>query len=211
MSLTDFILKRHEKSLPRSKRKFNLYRLAVANKDVGAAEEICMSFLKYIFTTKEVAIPYHTSEAFIAAIVTSYARPFIQNDSDLQLPRKWREFNNPQFQDIHERMLKLRSEIYAHSDASIHPMTIVPAGYLSPRLGRKVPRTSMELGSITVPPESVRDFYAVARNLRERLEKTVFDEIEELYGGMDLPACPFPLRLRKNMRADGTFEPDEGL
>lgn len=199
------ILLRHERSTPRSRRKFNLWRMAVANKDVGAAEEICMAFLKHIFTTTRETIPYHTSEAFIGAIVTAYARPFMDNDSDLKLPKKWRVFDTKQLQETHDHMIRLRGEVYAHSDASLHPMTILPAGYDSKRLGRKVPQTSMELGSQTAPPESVIGFLAVAKNLRVRLEKAVFDEIDELYGSMDLPARPFPVRFKKN------GEDDEGL
>lgn len=134
-----------------------------------------------------------------------YARPFMDNDSDLKLPKKWRVFGTQQLQDTHDHMIRLRGEVYAHSAASLHPMTILPAGYDSKRLGRKVPQTSMELGSQTVPPESVIGFLAVARNLRERLEKAVFDEIDDLYGGMDLPARPFPVRFKKG------DEPDEWL
>ena len=207
MSDTNFIvLERHIRSLPRSKRKFNLYRLAVANKDVGAAEEICIAFLKHIFTTQDAVIPYHTSEAFIGAIVTAYARPFMDNDSNLKLPKSWRKFSRPELQQAHDQMLDLRGKVFAHSDAGVHPMKIYPAGYYSEKLGRQIPRTSMDLGSITVPPQSVMGFHAVCKDLRQRLEKAVFDEIDELYGGMDLPACPFPVRFEKD---DG--EIDEGL
>jgi len=198
MSSKEFILlEKHEASLSRSKKKHYLYRLAVANKDVGAAEDICNAYIGIILGKPEgmEPMPYHVNEAFFLAIVTSYARPFQNNDSNLKLPKKWERFSTKQMQDTHNQMLQLRDEIYAHSDAAIHPMKIYPAGYYSQKLGRVIPRTSMEIEAITLSPQSVMDFRAVCKDLHERLETEVFLQIDRLYGGMDLPSCPFPLRI----------------
>jgi hypothetical protein len=41
--------------------------------------------------------------------------------------------------------------------------------------------------------ESILAFRAVAGDLQQRLQESIFARIEELYGGMDLPNKPFRL------------------
>jgi hypothetical protein len=185
---------RHENSKPRSRKKFELYRLAVANQDISHAVNTCDELLKIIFA-KETGpkLPYHLREAFFSTIIVSYARPFMDNDSNLKLPKEWSKFSNKGMQDTHLHMLELRNQLYGHSDADANRMIIMPAGYDSKQIGRKIPRTSWMFHTFVPAHESILGFRATAADLQKRLEADVSSRIEELYDGMDLPNKPFRL------------------
>jgi hypothetical protein len=119
------ILGRHEKSKPRSRKKFKLYRLAVAHQDITYAFDTCDELLTIIFSKATgPKLPYHLREAFFCTVIVSYARPFMDNDSNLKLPKEWRKFSTKNLQDAHEHILELRGQLYGHSDAAANRMVI---------------------------------------------------------------------------------------
>src|SRR5207249_2371933 len=60
------------------------------------------------------------------AIVISYARPFTANKPLGSLPAKWGRFDNSQFQEVHDTLLRLRNKFVAHSDPYERSVFIVP-------------------------------------------------------------------------------------
>lgn len=194
-----FVLKEERtSSVTRLRKKRNLYRLALAALDVGMAENYCDELIQSIDWDRE-KIPFHLTDAFSAAVVITYTRPFVATRNPKSvgvLPKKWHKFSNPQLQNAHETMLRLRDDLIAHTDQTMTPMTIFPAGVMMHRISRAAPRTSWQLGRRAIPPTTtILNFRNVCRDLRKRLEDAVSEAIEELYGNMELPRAPFPLRF----------------
>lgn len=77
-------------------------------------------------------------------------------------------------------------------------MSIIPAG-IDPGIGRPVPGNSWRIGSQLIPPWRVPDFRDTCKDLQTRLERAMTDLMEELYGKMDLPRRPFPLRFSEGL------------
>jgi hypothetical protein len=187
------------RSRPRSKRKLDLYRLALADKDVRAALYACNAFLDLIHNWTEQTISYPVSDAFISSIVTCYARPFTFNDFPGVLPKPWRKFSDPRLQNAHHEMVTLRHELFAHSDPTIHTMQIIPAGCYMAGVGRNAPRTSYLIRSQLIPPPRVVGFRDTCADLQGRLEKAISELVDELYDGMDLPQRAFPFRFNEGL------------
>jgi len=189
-------------SVARSRKKRELYRLALAALDVTAAENYCNELIESINWKKET-IPFHLTEAFSSAVVIAYARPFVKTRNPNSvgiLPNKWHIFSNPNLQSTHETMLRLRDDLYAHSDAAMTPMTIIPAGVMMRLVGRRAPRTSWQLGRRAIPPQTtILNFRNVCHDLRQRLEDAVSSAIEDLYGNMELPRAEFRLRFDEGL------------
>ncbi len=189
-------------SLARSRKKRDLYRLALAALDVGTAENYCRELADSIDWDKK-KIPFHLTDAFSAAVVIAYARPFVQTKHVGfvgVLPKRWHHFSTPQLQNTHENMLRLRNDLFAHTDQSLTPMTIIPAGVMMNKIGRQAPQTSWQLGRRTVPPQTtILDFRSVCQDLRQRLETSISEMIDELYRNMELPRAPFRLRFDESL------------
>jgi hypothetical protein len=97
-------------------------------------------------------------------------------------------------------MLRLRNDLFAHTDQTMSPMTIIPAGVEMKGIGRLAPRTSWQIGRRAIPPETtLLSFRNTCRDLRKRLEDAVSNAIEELYGRMDLPRAAFPVRFDEGL------------
>jgi hypothetical protein len=196
---TQFILKeKRTLSIARSRKKRELYRLALAALDIGTAENYCTELIDSIdWSAKK--IPFHLTDAFSAAVVIAYARPFVQTRDDRSvgvLPKKWHSFPNSQLQNAHETMLRLRDDLFAHTDQTLTPMTIIPAGVMMHSIGRIAPRTSWQLGRRAIPPATtILNFRNTCHDLRERLENAVSKALDDLYGNMELPGAQFPLRF----------------
>jgi len=195
------LIEKRTLSVARSRKKRNLYRLAVAALDVRTAEDYCNELIDTIDWSKN--IPFHLTDAFSAAIVVAYARPFVQTRDPKSvgvLPQKWHKFSSPHLQNTHETMLRLRDDLFAHSDQTMTPMTIIPAGVMMHRIGRIAPRTSWQLGRRAIPPATtILNFRNACHDLRERLENAVSEAIEELYGTMELPRAEFALRFDEGL------------
>jgi hypothetical protein len=195
------LIEKRTLSVARSRKKRDLYRLAVAALDVGTAENYCNELIDSIDWSKN--IPFHLTDAFSAAIVVAYARPFVQTRDPRSvgvLPKKWHNFSNPQLQNAHETMLRLRDDLFAHSDQTMTPMSIIPAGVIMHGIGRIPARTSWQLGRRAVPPATaIVNFRNACHDLRKRLEDAVSEAIEELYGKMELPRAEFVLRFNEGL------------
>jgi len=70
------LIEKRTLSVARSRKKRDLYRLAVAALDIGTAENYCNELIDTIDWSKN--IPFHLTDAFSAAILVAYARPFVQ-------------------------------------------------------------------------------------------------------------------------------------
>ena len=192
------LIEKRSTSVARSRKKRELYRLALAALDVRTAENYCDELIETIDWGGK-KIPLHLTDAFSAAVVTAYARPFVQTRDPRSvgvLPKRWHRFSNSQLQDAHETMLRLRDNLFAHTDQTMTPMTIIPAGVMMDQIGRTAPRTSWQLGRRAIPPiTTMLNFRNACHDLRARLEDAVSTEIDDLYGNMQLPNAEFRLRF----------------
>lgn len=166
-SPTDAVLARH------------LYRLALAHKDITGAELTCEGF-KQVIMGISGKLPYPTNYAFWTAIVTCYARPFIDNKGVGVLPKAWRSFSDGRLQRAHNLIMKARNEVYAHSDITIAKMFVIPAGAEMPGVGRRAPRPSWYFQSYEIPPDAIIDVHDCCTDLKQRLEKEVTQMTEAL-------------------------------
>jgi hypothetical protein len=198
-----FVFHAKRTAAARSRKKRDLYRLALAALDVRTAENYCNELFDSIDWKSGKNIPFHLTDAFSAAVVVAYARPFVNtNDSRSvgQLPKKWHLFSDPRLKETHDSMLRLRNDLFAHTDQTMSPMMITPAGVEMKGVGRPAPGTSWQIERRAIPPATTLvNFRNTCRDLRKRLEDAVIAATEELYGGMDLPRAQFPLRFDEGL------------
>ena len=198
-----FVFHAKRTAAARSRKKRELYRLALAALDVRTAENYCNELFDSIDWKSGKNIPFHLTDAFSAAVVVAYARPFVNTNDPRsvgELPKKWHRFSDPRLKETHDSMLRLRNDLFAHTDQTMSPMMIIPAGVEMKDIGRSAPRTSWQIGRRAIPPETTLiNFRNTCRDLRERLEDAVKAAIEQLYGGMDLPRTQFPLRFDEGL------------
>lgn len=187
----------------RSWKKRQLYRLALAALDVATAENYCNELFDSIDWKSGAKIPFHLTDAFSAAVVVAYARPFINTRDPRfvgKLPKEWHRFSDPRLKETHDSMLRLRNDLFAHTDQTMSPMKVIPAGVDMKGTGRSAPGTSWQIGRRAIPPETTLiNFRNTCRDLRKRLEDAVSAAIEDLYDGMDLPRAPFPVRFDEGL------------
>jgi hypothetical protein len=190
---------KRSESISRTRKKRELYRLALAALDIRTAENYCAELFESIDWSSGKGIPFHLTDAFSAAVVVAYARPFVPTRDPRSvgvLPPKWHRFSNPRLKETHDAMLRLRNDLFAHTDQTMSPMTIIPAGTPLMKVGRIAPRTSWQIGRRAIPPQTtILNYRQTCYDLRKRLEDAVSKAIEELYDGMDLPRASFNLRF----------------
>ena len=145
-----------------------IYKLALALKDITAAEITC-SGLKKVILAAEAKLPYEVNYAFMTAITTCYARPFVDNKSTGVLQKHWRSFSDPRLQKAHDLIMKARHEVYAHSDSSIARLFIVPSGEVMRGFGRRAPRSSWLFETYEFPPDAIMNIHDCCIDLKERL------------------------------------------
>lgn len=156
----------------------HLYKLALAHRDICAAELTCEGYKKLIMNTSG-KLPYEVNYAFMGSIVTSYSRPFVDNKSTGVLPKSWRTFNDRRLQAIHDSIIKARHEVYAHSDSNVSRLWLIPAGAFMKELGRSAPQTSWKFHTYEIPPDAIMGFHECCRDLKRRLEDAVSKLVEE--------------------------------
>jgi hypothetical protein len=191
-------------SVPRSEKKREIYKLILAQSDIGAAFRTCEHFLTVIgphaakSRGRYAGMDHPLYYPLLEAIVISYARPFTPNDKLGQLKKKWGEFGDARFQEAHDKILRARNELVAHSDPFERKVQIKPPG-----AGKLGAIHSPELGfSICGYWFTVRDvdaFYHTAGDLATRLLAEVEKLLADLYAGMKLPARAFDLRLNEGL------------
>lgn len=65
--------------------------------------------------------------AYVTSMVVAYSRPFTESRGWPKFPKKILRVLSPKEKDLHNRLLTLRNEVYAHSDIEsrkIRPITI---------------------------------------------------------------------------------------
>jgi hypothetical protein len=170
-----------------------IYKLALALSDIRLADLTCVGFKKIISST-EKNLSYDINYAFMAAITTSYARPFVDNKSTGVLKKHWRNFHDQRLQETHEYIIKARHEVYAHSDSEIARLFIVPAGSYIRGVDRIAPRASFLFESYEFPPDMIIDIHDCCIDLKKRLEDEVSRLIDELCAEADVPKTEFELK-----------------
>jgi hypothetical protein len=176
-------------------RELNLYKLALAHKDIRAAELTCEGYKKLIIDTVG-KLPYDVNYAFMGSIITSYSRPFVDNKSSGVLPGRWRKFGDPRLQATHDAIIKARHEVYAHSDSAVSQLWLVPAGSVMKGIGRIAPRASWKFHTYEVPPDAILDYHACCMDLKERLEKEVSTLVEEYCAQKGIQTEEFELKWK---------------
>ncbi len=176
-------------------------KLALANKDVETALLTCNTFIQVIMQWKGKMLPLEIAEAFIATIIVSYSRPFVQTSNSFpgELPKSWHKFADKRLEAIHKEMLEHRHSLFAHTDPTIHKISIVPDGCLPKNLGPKPPQIAYIINGVQIPPQNVVRFKAVCEDLQQRLEVETQKLLYELYEGLELPRRKFTLKYDEGL------------
>jgi len=172
----------------RSKQKKELHKLAVARSDVFSAQKTCRLILERVSgLADELYAPL-----FYAAVV-SYGRPFVDNKSTGALSRHWSDFSDHRLRATHNKLLKTRHELVAHSDSSVRAIHIIPPGS---RMAPELPPSadiSLRIESYYYPQQMFIDTFDTCANLIGRLNGRIDVLLESLYGDRAMPTGPFPL------------------
>lgn len=70
---------------------------------------------------------YMQQSAFVTALVVGYARPFTKSYGWPDLPQEYHP-GAQGHQQLHDRLMNLRHQVYAHSDSQHHHVEPVPIG-----------------------------------------------------------------------------------
>jgi hypothetical protein len=173
---------------PRSARKRDLFRLAVARSDLAAAHDALGIILK-----DKMGFGHRTYLPLLYVAAVAYARPFTQNKPHGALPEKWAKFADPPCQRLHDQVLEMRNQYVAHSDQAARAVRIMPAGYVIP--GANVPfvKTGISVSNIGYNIEFVNAVSAHIVELGQRIDTEVEALLDELYMGKEMPKEPFDL------------------
>lgn len=185
----------------RSWKKRELYQFVLADTDIRTSIAVADDFIELLRAWKKETLPYHLSEAFVAYVAVSYARPFThdrRHSSVASLPEKWGKFSDPKLQETHDMMIDLRHTLFAHSDPTSRKLSIIPPGVVLFR--QEIAQgTSWELTTFSLPPHSIGELRNTCVDLQRRLQQRITILIDELYGGMDLPRAKFRVRFDEGL------------
>ena len=110
----------------------SLYELLyVAQEDLGQASFYAKHLLKkgwhfVLWESRRRWTTYMQQSAYTTALVAAYSRPFVQSRGRPSLPKKLIQYSLSQ-KKLHESVLNLSHEVYAHSDVGsrrIRPLKI---------------------------------------------------------------------------------------
>jgi hypothetical protein len=185
------------KAHSRARKKREFYQLALADTDVRTAINVADDFIDLLNEWRRPKLPYHLSEAFVAYIAVSYSRPFVQTrrSSVPVLPPRWGQFADKRLQRTHDLILRVRHELFAHTDPSLRKLMIIPAGVFMKEIGRIAPRTSYMMTAQTLPPTAIGELRVTCVDLQTRLQARLNELLDDLYGGMEMPQRKFPFRF----------------
>jgi hypothetical protein len=178
----------------RSHRKRLLYQLLLARSDITAAQAALKLFCRDV---DDLGHPLYYP--LVAAMTVCYARPFTRNEPLGPLPRKWGRFNHPKAQQTHVDLMRARHQLIAHSDMEARQAKVVPPNFTIAH-DKEQPIVS-DFPAIQIGADFFGlDFYRInvaltTNELLIRLNEAIEPMVDELYGGMDLPARPFVLRI----------------
>ena len=185
------------KSPKRSGIKKELYKLVVARSDITAALKGCEFILKYIKELRDERLYPLTT-----AVVVCYARPFTQNKPFGALPEKWSRFSNSGFKDIHDKLIKARNEIFAHSDMNIRKVQIVPPNVsVIKNVNKELKSTQIgtQLNTYFFSIDFFKSVRKLILDLGSRLQKEIDRLIDDLYSNLELPKKEFDLKIDEGL------------
>ncbi len=178
----------------RSDQKRELYKLIIARSDITAALNVCDLFLKEV---KGLDHPLYYP--LFCSIVICYARPFTDNRPLGRLPKKWTIFPNARAQWTHNKLISTRNELMAHSDFNIRGVQIIPAGVKHRKINFISKGIGVTVKTFYFPLERFRNIRANCLYLGSKLHVAIEEQIEILFGNMDLPNAPFDIRLNEGL------------
>jgi len=175
-------------SKSRSKQKKELHKLAVARSDVFSAQKTCRLILERVNgLADELYAP------LFYAVVVSYGRPFVDNKSTGALSRHWSDFSDHRLRATHNKLLKTRHELVAHSDSIVRAVHIIPPGS---RINLELPPSdtvALKIESYYYPQQMFIDTFDTCANLIGRLNSRIDMLLSSLYDKKDLPDGLIPL------------------
>lgn len=191
----------------RSRKKRLFQKLVLAQSDIHSAYEICKLFGERVASgarpedTVRVGLNNPLYLPLLQAIVISYARPFIENDGLGVLPKQWSTFENKEFKEAHEFILKYRNELVAHSDTSVRKIQIFSsdANFGPVPKGKKMQGPGYALNTYWISLRQVETFYRLCGFQADRLSKEAMSMLDEVYGRMELPNKAFDLRIDEGL------------
>jgi hypothetical protein len=179
---------------PRSQKKKELYKLAVARSDITAALKTCNLLIQHV---KEIGDNLY--QPLFHAIVIAYARPFTRNKPLGPLPSEWSRFSNSALQQMHNNLVSARRQFIAHSDEKIRKVYIYPPGTLIGATGLRSAGVSI---AISTHAYGISKFYLIRRlcyDLGSRLNDRTEALLAELYEGRVLPSEHFLLTFNDEL------------
>lgn len=163
-----------------------LCKLILAHNDIMQAWRICPEWMKIGDNLKhELHAPLFT------AIVISYGRAFGSNRPFGGLPLRWSKFSDSRRLALHNTLLALRNEEYAHSDASRERVVIIPPGY---RFGGPVsPCFGFACSTTVLPAIQIEEVQSHFLALAKEMAAEINLMIHRLYAEKTISQKPFGL------------------
>ena len=187
----------------RAQKKRLFQKLVLAHFDIHSAYETCEVFLERVAKgsqsrdTVQVGMNNPLYLPLLEAIIISYSRPFIDNNSLGVLPKRWFQFENSKFKEAHDSILKYRNELVAHSDHTVRTIQIFsPNANFGPMpKGQKMDGPGFTIRTFWILLGRVQTFHQLCRFQGQRLIKEAMTMLDDLYSGMELPDKAFDLRI----------------
>ena len=168
--------------------KVNLYKIAIAHNDVTEALFTTRLFLKNV---KDIKDP--NFQPLQDAIVIAYARPFTSNRPHGPMGPRWSRFNDHGLQRLHELIVETRNTLVAHSDKLHRRVQIIPKGTSNIPGIPPNEEVTLTVANKKISMKMFPRIEALCLDLGGRLDKEMFDLLEQLYGDKKLPNEPFDL------------------
>lgn len=175
---------------PRARTKKMLYKLAVARLDIAAAMNACDLLLEH---RPGIGEPLYA--ALNQALVIAYARPFTSNKPLGALPAKWRRFDNPRHQELHDDLVATRHRAVAHSQAFAGRVLIVPKGAQYVPGGPRAATTGIAVATDLFADDVIKEIKGLCEDLWSRLNQATEDLLDEVYPQDFYAPTPFELRI----------------
>jgi hypothetical protein len=108
--------------------------------------------------------------AFTTTMIVAYARPFSSGRGNIKFPHELLAYG-PDEQDLHARLLQLRRQEYAHTDAAVHKVIPLKGDFI---------KSIESLRSAFFSPAQITLFLDMTDALMERIR----DRMEQLRRGL---------------------------
>src|SRR5438552_10717091 len=97
-----------------------LKRLMLASNSIGSAVGALESLHDLEETKRRVMLAY-----VMTAAIVCYARPFVGSRSAGRIGKQWENFDDAGQRTLHQRVLRLRDKVVAHSDEDMNHVRII--------------------------------------------------------------------------------------